>query len=471
MPVSYYQIGGWKPSINWFAYDDKKLAQRLMSSNSPLRETSTSGGQGPIRMILGIKRNGTSHLLIPERKAHDLARVNDKKIPTRPIPASNFESLSFIDLKSEDEVYDILSWLKPKSRKQGEDTDNSRANRHFSREGKQGINRGALEHGRVLYKCIHNDIVLHELGINNKHWLESLQVFSFTLNTIAVDERSSSERLSNPTIIDIGWAEASCHDLLGKPETCDHIIIHENSKLRARGEPKPFEYGPLQTLSKEQAQGAVRELAERWSNSPTILLVHHKKLTMNVLQNCGVKVQDWHSGIRDLFYPNTIYSANSRNRSRSPTRGQGSRQYSDRRPDPPLPVGSVYVIDVKSLFESLMETQVGSDTVPGIARELRFDVTEGYCAGNEAMLLIDIWRGIISGPPIDQQRMARKQQPDPTPAAPSSPPEQPPLNEDDEDFDPNDISLTPLAQPKQTAEPDMYDEAFESDDGRSDSSD
>jgi len=69
MVLSYYQLGGFRPQIQWFRHDEKKLAQAIAGDGSPLRV-----GKAPVELIYGIKRCGTSHLLLTESQAWDVTK-------------------------------------------------------------------------------------------------------------------------------------------------------------------------------------------------------------------------------------------------------------------------------------------------------------------------------------------------------------------------------------------------------------
>ncbi|KAF9486423.1 hypothetical protein BDN70DRAFT_11521 [Pholiota conissans] len=68
-----------------------------------------------------------------------------------------------------------------------------------------------------------------------------------------------------------------------------------------------------------------------------------------------------------------------------------------------------------------MQAEDAQDVVD-VAYRLNEPVDNGWCAGNEAPLLIDIWRSMISGPPIDDQRdlrMGGRTAPNSAPAGPT----------------------------------------------------
>lgn len=102
-----------------------------------------------ISFVLGIKRSGSSHLLLTESQTGDLARFFRLPHPTtRSIPASEFESLSPIAFWDAEELTKKLASLKPKSHKGKEPYDSSQANKQYNIDGTDGIQRAAFEHGR-----------------------------------------------------------------------------------------------------------------------------------------------------------------------------------------------------------------------------------------------------------------------------------------------------------------------------------
>jgi len=82
-----------------------------------------------------------------------------------------------------------------------------------------------------------------------------------------------------------------------------------------------------------------------------------------------------------------------RPRSRSPRRSSDAASSSYDRHDRPestpddsdLRCGApVYVVDVKQLYVSLMQTEVASENVANISERLELSVNLGWCAGNES---------------------------------------------------------------------------------------
>lgn len=146
----------------------------------------------------------------------------------------------------------------------------------------------------------------------------------------------------------------------------------------------------------------------------------------------------------------------------------------------------VYIVDIQKLYARLMETDFSSSTIAGIAEYLGLSDTHGWCAGNESAcvivayftstsgssydrpsrniysLIIDIWRSMISGPPIDEQRAMRMAIKNPRIDTPSTDEELGAPADVDSDADPNDIIQKPTTSA--AGDPDS-----DSDNGESDS--
>ena len=97
----------------------------------------------------GIKRCGTSHLLLTESQAWNVANRLRLPAPTVPsTPSTAFESLSPVEFWDDKELASKLGTLKPKSHKGRAPVDNSQINKQYDVNGWDGIHRGAFEHGR-----------------------------------------------------------------------------------------------------------------------------------------------------------------------------------------------------------------------------------------------------------------------------------------------------------------------------------
>lgn len=96
--------------------------------------------------LLGIKRHGTSHLLITKEKAEQIAEsLRENRPQGPPLSVDNFESLSPILFYDVDDLGKKISSLKPRGAKNRGDT--SQANRGYD-SARDDFYRGAFEHGR-----------------------------------------------------------------------------------------------------------------------------------------------------------------------------------------------------------------------------------------------------------------------------------------------------------------------------------
>ena len=207
-----------------------------------------------------------------------------------------------------------------------------------------------------------------------------------------------------------------------------------------------FEYGQTEVLDLSVIGSRLHGFFRERSTQPMVLLVHDRVPSLNVLRNCGIDTSTWEVGItgllgfkskvclfyyqvhmRTLVYNDLVQSdpepsrrplndprmlANNsgrpsqdeyarrrdrpRPRSRSPrrsgddtsaSRSSSSYDRHDRRgssPDHVQRSAPVYVVDVKQLYVSLMQTEVASENVAKISERLELSANLGWCAGNEA---------------------------------------------------------------------------------------
>lgn len=515
MVQGYYQLGGFHPQIEWFRHDEKGLAQMLAGDGSPLRID-----KAPVQLVLGIKRSGTSHLLLTESQTWKVVRSMRQRAPTvPPTPSTSFESLSPIEFWDYQELAKKLGTLKPKSHKGRQPVDNSQINKQYDSGGEEGIHRAAFEHGRLLYHVMHGAMDFRNYGLNDASWTKSIRVCSFVFNSYSIDERASEQRLANPMIIDIGLATGDVPDL-DQMERTVHLALHRNRHLQ--GTRSAFKHGATEILD-DSSIGSRLQAFFKYDihGHPIILLVHGEEISRNIFRNLGLDISAWQSGLKHLLGFDTpqvkneasAYRTNdprrrpsqpeskndsrsshnpsssfrgdynqrqyqSRSRSRSPSRPRisneswtsaSSSRYDHPRRSPPRSQDSyggtrhdqhdhvgvrrpeafapVYVVDVRQLYRKLMQTDVGAESVVVMSRRLGLTNDQGCCAGNEAVMLIEIWRSMISGSSIDDQRTFRTILPVPYKSASVDvkvSAEDPPEQDSDEERDPNDIMQNPI---------------------------
>ncbi|KAF8203864.1 hypothetical protein BJ912DRAFT_941248 [Pholiota molesta] len=409
-----------------FLYDEKGLADAIVGPRSPLRIAKKS--DEPVELILGITRQGSSHLLLTWQQVQKIEHFLKLPRPQgRAFSAGDFESLSPIAFFSAEEFTKKLAFLKPKATRKGKKSgsgapeDSSQANRGYT-IGIDNLYRGAFEHGRVIYRIL-NDTFRDDsnpkvYGCDNTAWTPDICISSLVFNTKGVDDRLTSEKVRNPHVLDIGFCNTVLPSITPEYSTAIHIVHSGNIFLGRKGPKQPFRHGDTESIMAAMLPNRIQNLFQG-RKSPMILLVNKQEETMNFLRNMGVDVSQWRYGLRGLLFGSKSNSQssnyhNSRSRSRSPSRRNhqdyNSRypsshqdQYNTRRPPPYAPV---YVLDIHQLYVKLMQAQ-DAQLVVDIARRLELPVEDGWCAGNEAPLLIDIWRSMISGPPIDDQRDLR----------------------------------------------------------------
>ncbi|PFH49636.1 hypothetical protein AMATHDRAFT_194582 [Amanita thiersii Skay4041] len=510
----FIQIAGFRPSVHWFQYDDKKLAEAVAGYASPLRSRERDG---PVEITLGIKHSGTSHLLLTLDQAWDVARaagVNvSSAVPRRATySVGDFESVSPIQFHGVEELMKKMAGLKPKSHRGRPDKfDNSQLNKQFAQfDGGEGVGRGRFEHGRVLYRVLRGTLNTKLYGLPEPTWTRSLKVLSLVFNTWARDTRPSKERLEMPMLLDVGWAEMEVPDFVVKPRSMEHYFVEKN-RYMSQGDKMMFEHGESRSMDLASIGAKLKEVINDKRTGPVVLLVHDEQITRNALRNLlGVDVSLWETGIKGLLgYPSKVkreaspagrygvkrengsYSSDPRvkreddeysrranrprSRSRSPKRGikpdsdgPSTSSRHERRLSSPSrsrwgsgssgSSGSahppVYVIDVKLLYSKMMQSDYGGESVVRMAQRFRQrdEGKDGWCAGNEAVMLLQLWHMMISGLPIDDQRLAHMAgwvdaSSSASGSAAAASAVQNPVEEyvDDDDVDPNDIVYNAVA--------------------------
>ncbi|KAG6890781.1 hypothetical protein C0995_003211 [Termitomyces sp. Mi166 len=494
MSCNFYQIGGFQPHIQWSDYsfnyhcvchvnlwpsrwqagrgynDDKKLVEEIAGRNSPLWPQQGE----PIELVLGIKRIGTSHLLLSERQVRDLARAYKQPFPRRSVHASEFESLSPIYFHNREEFEQTFGRLKIKYIKGRKPWDNSQENKAFS-TSEYHPERGAFEHGRLFYRILggRGRIDSEKFNLHDLSWADSVQIYSFSISLRSPDTRPSQDRINRPIALDCGLAQAA-FDLSYREASAIHYSSYNNRVLGA-GSPKlPFEHGETEELDDMTLSARLRDFfsariheCSPGGSKPIILLVHNEIVSMNMLKNCGVDTSSWKSGLRDLVhfsvpqdyrhdrrrrdeprYRDDRYERGGYNgiteRSLSP---RPSASTSQLRYDSPPPrrtsFAPVYVVDIKTYYTTLMQATTASESVNAIAGPLGLDLVDikGWCAGNDAVTMLKIWHAMVSGPSINEQRELRMKNRDPRVRAAKVAATYTGTSGNNSDFDPTTITL------------------------------
>lgn len=405
-----------------------------------------------IELVLGIRPNGASYLLIPKAWYRFHRGRAPNFIGWGP---ERFISLSPINFPTRDALEKKLRTLvSNKKDKSGIPRDRSKANTPFTASGDglsdAGISRASFEHQRVIYRYLTQDLQdLTELSLRPVSWLRNVRIITFAYNTWTADSRVFQERESDPKLLDVGWSEfplpSNTHPFVALSSR--NLIIGENRFLNNPGLKRlTFESGTSETVEvttiRELLQSQLLMKQEGYAASQVLLLVHDEQKTMKLLQALGVDTSSWTSGISDLLYGAVSVNANPRDpRQRDHpygTRGRTSRSRSprphpdDHRPSrprsPPRPgalrtLGSVHVVDVRRLYLALRQISPLDDTIRSNAaglgvkdvlsvngagtQEVAEFVEKGWCAGSESRLLGYMWHSMAHGPAIDEQRFLR----------------------------------------------------------------
>ncbi|KAF9057498.1 hypothetical protein BJ165DRAFT_1420890 [Panaeolus papilionaceus] len=494
MSPSYFQVGGFNPDVTWtqrtFGQESQNLAAFLGEDGSPLRaptnhnhsshtSTEKAGADTEIELILGITKAGTSHLLLSEAQMGILKR---RRRPswlnsTRSLPKSgSFESLSPIRFRNVEDLTRKLDQLKPKKSKQ-RDRDTSTANLAYDRNTEL-LARGAYEHGRVVYHLL-NGMLYHSpetYGLEDLSWSHNVQVCSFVYNTWGADDRIPADRRRNPIVLDYGYSSARLPTFGLERSSIIHMKDYKKCILgqsRFSKRELEFSYGETLVLEEDEIK---RRLRSRFNDevdptAPMILLVFKAEETIACLNYNEVDTSEWRYGIRDLIMgenrgrridmgqstpkikrrsaspdPRQQPSTSSHSQTHARHTYRSSRDYGETRPkksDSRQKYAPVYVVDIHDLYRQLTNCPEALGTV-GIARRfLRPSPPEGWCAGNEACLLIDIWRKMITGMAIDEQREFELQNDNRSTSSPVKQedlPENTYSDDDDEERDPNEVA-------------------------------
>ncbi|KAJ6595962.1 hypothetical protein B0H10DRAFT_770103 [Mycena sp. CBHHK59/15] len=428
--TEYYQLGGFAGSVSAHPKYASTLATKVYEALYEPKNT--------LELVLGIRRSGTSHLLLTtaQRNAifastHPKERValnilnaklaftkeeRDKLKEEREEflrtllvwdgadSASDFESLSPITFRAHDELAVKLDALQP--RRSGKDAvawDTSVQNRAYQDgESREGVPRGLFENSRVFYQVLRKQLEAGRCDLRDTSWTATVRVLAFCCNLWTRDRRTK--------VLDIGWCEAQVPDLDGESlEMSRHIVNRENQNLVNPGKEK-YEWGESETYGVQKAAEELQRVfggCTKPTQSPIVLLVHEEKTARDVLQSFDIDVSRWDSGLKRLLRPPVVIHRNeplksSGRRSASPRPQASSRRAS---PPPRSLYAPVYIVDVRSMFIALLETLNDSESVPAICRRLKlYPEAKGWCAGNECRMLVQAFRSMAEGMPINEQK-------------------------------------------------------------------
>ncbi|KAL0948217.1 hypothetical protein HGRIS_010823 [Hohenbuehelia grisea] len=310
----------------------------------------------------------------------------------------------------------------------------------------------------VLYRMLTNDIDAGKFDLERSpSWLSSLRICSLVFNTWSLDyERHYNQRRAHPTVLD--WGFSSVDSLQDLDQMTTHDLKVEGD-LKNQKERTVFTHGTTEILRAHEREDDPRvPMRDRLNDllrttelgGPILLLVHDEELTRNALRDLGIDSSQWESGIRKLLWTdrphddykdNRRYQSNDyynrdtkryhRNRSRSPQRSGNNyhphtRDYHKYKEESPSRAGPsnygsysrnsyapVYVVDIQQSFIKLFQTKTNSAGVRTMAKALVLlegdndGPEDGWCAGTESRQIIEVWRSMASGAPIDDQRALR----------------------------------------------------------------
>ncbi|KAF9563700.1 hypothetical protein CPC08DRAFT_748819 [Agrocybe pediades] len=427
-PIKFYQLGGYHGHIKLPGkpnYDDyKELARVVFESRSSHIHKSNR-----VELALGIKPSGSSHLLLNEDQVGALMKDRQIYTPRDWYKARIFDSISPIYFGTLDELSSKLNSLKAI----GSKGDTSQANKAY-REGHDTplvFYRGVYENGRVIYNVLQKNLDPYLYGLPSTAWTQQLRVVAFVQNSNVYASRA--QKVERPVVLDIGLCEASIPSLDPRLATCRHIV-NSKTKLLAGGPGRPrteFHYAESEDLSEEEIRAQIHQFFSGHQTStrqPILIIVFDREITLAYLRTLGINTDDWRDGARDLLIAEDKYSeptyrergaSSSKIHDRSPRRGvkQDTDFQSNRRPSPlrsasrptdEMLYPPVSVIDIKKLYATLTNIVETDDTtwyIDTVARTLGIAVpAPGMCAGNEAVLALDVWKFMISGDPIDERR-------------------------------------------------------------------
>ncbi|KAJ6497510.1 hypothetical protein C8R45DRAFT_129209 [Mycena sanguinolenta] len=474
--MDYYQLGGFNAAV-YSSYTGKNLGKNVYHR---LLARQNSNGDRPLELVLGIKKSGTTHLLLTPYEKNSLRSLRDVRLLDSPSPASDFQSLSPILFNNLQELEAKLAALQPKPKSS---SDTSQLNKAYQGTQSFGTQRSQFENARMFYRVLQSpriDQRERKFQLEDRSW-SSVRVISFCYNVWLCDTRSPQDRRTSPRVLDIAWCEASTPTLENDQMLSSrHIVFLNNQNLsnpirkpskQADDGSKPeqeeeqenvertrYEYGNTEFYDPQVVAEKVQEEFRQFNpERPVVLLVHHFRnpdtqqigvTATDVFRSLGIDMTHWDLSLKNLlrnpgatpdsrgpkFSPNDPRrpAVESSRRSVSPRRGaeRGRRQFSP----PPRRYAPVYVVDVQSMYHSVFGTRDGSDSVPTMLDRMPMIkdmfLPEGWCAGNECQMLLEVFREMARRGAIDEQKDEWIQTPIPIPLVSQNPA----VYQDDSDY-------------------------------------
>ncbi|KAI0362507.1 hypothetical protein OH77DRAFT_1388532 [Trametes cingulata] len=433
-PVEYYQIGGFNAHLS--SNSNETLASKLMDS-----------GDG--EFVLGIRPCGASYLLLPCERYRDMHLERPLK-RLWPWKASHFESLSPVQFPTKLDLAAKFGMLASNKRStDGPPRDRSKANTAYTAGGQSlspaGIARSSFEHQRVFYRLCQCTLERpFDYALRTAPWIRDVRIFSFAFNTWASDTRSLDEREAEPKVLDVGWTEFNAPndsaDLTAV--STSHYIVEEERYLNNPGRQKLSLPDITQNMPKATISTLLQDLFRPTHtgehSAPKLLLVHDERMTRCILRHFGVNTSQWKLGIKDLLYYPDPHGASKRDRdaygdskrdvrdsgrrprdrSRSPRR-QEAADYRVRPRSPPAHhrPPPVYIVDVRQMYQTMMQVHPQNDTVLSNAVALNVKDTAPVRGEEDELIYQDVdpmswligymWEDMANSIAIDEQRALR----------------------------------------------------------------
>ncbi|KAJ7156526.1 hypothetical protein C8R43DRAFT_998259 [Mycena crocata] len=342
---------------------------------------------GILELVFGIKPSGTSHILLTPDDWDNLRRRANpglKHSRREPDDEADFLALSSISFATPEDLHRKLKSLAPKKmppkKKKKKNYDTSQANKAF--RGVENLERGQFENMRVLYRTLGRPDAPHALGVGDISWRSSIRVFGFAYNLWHLHKHGPS-----PTVLDLAWCEARTPELKAISSTT-HLVPERNQHLTNPGKKNADTSDDRSEIQTCASATISQKLLHAFQGAePSILLVHDRRVALNVLKSYEVNVSEWKFWLNDLL--------------------RGSQ------------VSTVYVVDVQPMVNAMLGPTPDFGSIADTARRLGLLHSTQRCAGEECRTLVEIFREMACRGPIDEQARSW-----PSPPAMSSGPTQ-----------------------------------------------
>ncbi|KAG8968279.1 hypothetical protein FRC03_008145 [Tulasnella sp. 419] len=384
--LKLYQMGGFRAQANQWedeilkGYFVFRLSKTLFPPSAEGQPPEClKNGDGQVQLIFGIKKDGTSYLLVTRQQLLGVLRHYGlpENIPSFP-PASrpsDFLSLSPAIYLTHESLNQTIKRHMPKAnkKKQGRaPSDTSQANAPLLMTSDDALRdqiaslRSYFEHARIVHRAYHTQSNLQNMALFLRNWdgrISGLTAFSMTI-------WKSKE---HKNVLDYGWSQLML-PATSSPQTedvkpqlpqsvhlrnQDHAFLTIGTTPWVTSEEAVFKHGQTERLKavdcKQRVQSLFDDILARHSQDPSvphILLVYDEPEVSEQLEALGVDTSEWGRLFTDLLGPspdegrygdNDDYNRespppSSRN-PRSSWRPRDPREVSPRRSSTPSDVG------------------------------------------------------------------------------------------------------------------------------------